>query len=174
METSTRNFSWFSLIVGLISIVVGVWCICTPGTTLAALTVLFIIGFFAAGVLEICLAFTTIRSQGWGWRLTAGIIDILLGIWLCAMPAGQAATILVYVIGFYIFFYSAMGIGESVHLSRYGVSGWGWMLFFNIVGVLASFLFLISPVFGGVFVTWLVGLSFISYGLYRCMLPSVN
>lgn len=172
METQTR-FSWLSLIVGIISIIVGVWCIFTPGSTLSALTLLFIIGFFAAGLFDIILALSTTGSQGWGWRLAAGIIDILLGIWLCAMPGAQAATILVYVVGFYIFFYSAMGIGESVHLSRYHVSGWGWMLFCNIVGVIASFLFLISPAFGGVFVAWLVGLSFISYGIYRCMLPAV-
>lgn len=174
METETKKRSVLSVIVGIVSIIVGVWCIFTPANTLAALTLLFIIGFFAAGILDISLAVTTFRYPGWGWRLFAGIIDILLGIWLCAMPGAEAATVVVYVVGFYIFFYSAMGIVESVHLSRYGISGWGWMLFFNIVGVVTSFLFLISPIFGGVFVSWLVGLSFISYGIYRCLLPSVR
>lgn len=168
-SSPSRKYRWLSVVVGIIFIIVGVWCLFTPASTVAALTLLFIAGFFAAGFFELCIAFTNIGSPNWGWRLACGLIDILLGIWLCAMPAAQAATVLIWVVGFYVFFYSALGIGEACQLRKISGSSWGWMLFFGIVGVICSFVFLLSPVFGAIYLTWLAGLSFISYGLFRCL-----
>lgn len=171
METidysAPRRYPWLSVLVGIIFIAVGVWCMFTPVSTFAALTILFIAGFFAAGVVDIFGALANTHRHNWGWTLVTGIINILLGIWLCAMPASEAATVLVYFVGFYIFFFSAMGIAAAIEMRRFSKS-WGWMLTFAILGVLFSFLFLISPLFGAVYLSWMVGLSFVSYGFFRC------
>lgn len=167
LSTTPRRYRWLSILVGIIFIIVGAWCIFTPFSTVAALTILFIVGFFAAGFFEICAAFATRGSDNWGWRLTAGIINVLLAIWLCAMPVGEASTVLIWVVGFYIFFYSALGIGESCQMFKYGIPNAGWMLVFSILGLVCAFLFLVSPAFGAAYISWLAGLAFITYGIFR-------
>lgn len=171
METidysTRRRYPWLSVVVGIIFIAVGAWCIFTPVSTFAALTILFIAGFFAAGVVDVFSALSNTGRHNWGWLLTAGVINILLGIWLCAMPASEAGTVLVYFVGLYVFFFSAMGIGASIEMRKVARS-WGWPLAFSILGVLCSFLFLISPLFGAIYLSWMAGLSFISYGFFRC------
>lgn len=175
MNTQTKPYHgpgsrWISAVVGLISIIVGVWCLFTPDTTLVALTYVFIFGLFAEGVLELLNAFSSAGRPSMGWRIVIGIIEILLGIWICCMPMAQAALVLIYVVGFWIFFSSATGIAESCQLATFHIRGWGWLLACNIIGLLFSFLFLIGPAIGAVFTVVFAGAAFISYGIFRCSL----
>lgn len=136
---------------------------------LSGLTILFIAGFFAVGFFELWMAFATRGMSNWGWL---GVRHNRCAAWHMAVrhARAEAANVLVWVVGFYVFFYSAMGIGEACQMRKFRVGSWGWMLFFSILGVLCSFLFLVSPVFGAVYLSWLVGLSFVSYGIFRCMI----
>lgn len=167
-NSAPRRYPWLSVLVGIIFVAVGVWCIFTPMSTFAALTILFIAGFLATGVFDIASALMNTSRHNWGWLLVTGIVNLLIGIWLWAMPASEAARVLVYFLGFYVFFFSAMGIVASIEMRKF-VRSWRWMLAFAIIGLICSFFFIMSPVFGAVYLSWMVGLSFISYGFFRCL-----
>lgn len=75
-----------------------------------------------------------------------------------------------YEIGFWMLFHSIIGIGESCELQQYEIKGWGWLLACNILSLVFSFIYLMSPVFGGLFVVFYLGFSFLFYGIFRFIL----
>ena len=162
---------WISLIVGLFSIAAGIGCFVTPGGSLALLTVLFVTTLLAGGILNILFAtLNRKRIAYWSWSLARGIIEVLLGIWLILLPLPVVTTGLIFLVGFWMLFHSIIGIGESCELQQYDIKGWGWLLACNILSLIFSFVYLMSPVFGGLFVVFYLGFSFVFYGVFRFVL----
>ncbi len=171
MKKAVKNW-WISLLVGILAIIMGIWCFTSPGASLIGLTYVFVVGFVLGGIMDIFFAVSN-RNQlyGWGWTLAAGIFELLLGIMLFSMPVASVTLILVYFVGFWILFRSLWSIGESNQLRMLGMKGWGWALALSILCVILSFLYLLSPIFGkGLFVVTLVGLSMLVYGVFRIVL----
>lgn len=170
MRGAVRHW-WTSLIIGLLAVVLGVWCFFTPLATLGALTMLFIVAFFVSGLFEVVFAVGNRRMRGWGWTLAGGIIDLLLGVMLAASPAPAATAVLIYFVGFWIMLRSVWAIGWTSELGSVGVRGWGWLLALAIVGFIFSLVFIFSsPIFGGVFVVAFFSTAMIFYGIFRIWL----
>lgn len=162
---------WVSLLVGILAIVVGIWVIVTPYSSFAALIILFEVALVLAGVLDVLFAVANRKVlYGWGWNLAAGLLEILLGLTLVAIPMVSVGVIMIYVVGFWILFRSIWSIGASFDLHQVGIRGWGWLLTLGILMALLSFLFLLSPAFGGIFIVVFVGIAMLVYGLFRIFL----
>ena len=71
------------LLSGLLSLVVGAFCLRAPVDALLALTFLVACLFTAGGTVKIFAALSY-RFEVWGWPLVSGVIDLVLGvlIWL--------------------------------------------------------------------------------------------
>lgn len=166
----TRNW-WISPIIGILAILLGIWCIASPWATIIALSYLFAISFIASGLFEIIFAVSNKDSiSGWGWTLASGIIDLLFGIIILTLTPAAIALILAYFVGFWIMFRSVWGIGIAADLQRVNAKGWGWLMALAIIGVFMSFVFIMSPLFTTGFIVSLVSLSFIFYGAFRIIL----
>ena len=162
---------WISLITGLLSIAAGIACFVVPADSIAAMTVFFIIVLLSGGIFNVVWALTNRHwNNSWGWGLARGILEILLGIWLMLLPLPLIATMLIYIIGFWMLFQSILGICESCVLSELDIIGWGWMLACNILSLLCAFLFLSAPIYGGIFILAYIGISCILYGAFRIVL----
>ncbi|MCD7901502.1 MAG: DUF308 domain-containing protein [Bacteroides sp.] len=165
------KYWWVSLLIGILGVVIGIWCLFAPDTTLVALTYVFIFGFLISGIFEVAFALSNRNTlPGWGWTLVGGLIDLFFGILLLFLPTASAAMVLIYFVGFWIMFRSVWMIGESFELKRIGSTGWGWFLAFSIFALLFSFIFLVSPFFSGVFIISFVSAAFIVYGISRIYL----
>ena len=112
MRGAVRHW-WTSLVIGLLAVILGVWCFITPMSTLGALTMLFIVAFFASGIFEVVFAVANRHMHGWGWTLSGGIVDLLLGFMLAASPAPVATAVLIYFVGFWIMLRSLWAIGPD-------------------------------------------------------------
>ncbi len=158
--------------MGILAIIMGIFCFAAPGASLIGLTYVFVIGFILGGILDIIFAVSNCDYvYGWGWTLAAGILELLLGVMLFTLPAASVTVILVYFVGFWILFRSIWSIGESAQLRMMGVKGWGWTLALSILCTVLSFLYLLSPTFSkGVFVIALVGISMLVYGTFRIVM----
>lgn len=163
------KYWWISLVVGIMSLAVGIWCLLTPIESLIALSEVMVMALLLSGICHIVFAVANSKSDNyWGWSLVTGILELLLGIWLVILPEPAVAAIFVYVIGFWILFYSVLGIGEACELKRVGVSDWGWLLAFGIITLVLAFIYLMAPaIYGGLFVVVFAGLSFVTYGVFR-------
>lgn len=173
------KFWWVSILIGLLAVALGIWFVFTPLTTLVALAIVFAAAFLVSGIFEIIFAISNKNVlKGWGWTLASGIIDLMFGLILIAMPIDVLTLLLAYFVGFWVMFQSIWAIGTSAELQRNGVKGWGWLMALAILGVIMSFIFIMSPVFATGFIIALVSISFISYGCFRiylgCKLKSLH
>lgn len=161
------KYWWISPIIGLISIILGIWCIADPLTTLVVIGAFFIAGFLISGIFEIIFAISNRNTlNGWGWTLASGIINIVFAMLLLAIPMGTIAALL-FLVGFWVMFQSIWLIGTSIELQRSGIKGWGWSLASGILGIILSFILIANPAFAAGFIVYLLGFSLLLYGVIR-------
>ncbi|NDW10835.1 HdeD family acid-resistance protein [Dysgonomonas sp. 520] len=165
------KYWWVSLLIGIVVLSLGFWCIANPLSTIITFSYFFAISFLFSGLFEIIFAVSNKNSlHGWGWTLTSGIIDLLFGVILLSLPPASIATILAFFVGFWVMFRSIWGMATSIDLQRIGAKGWGWSLLLSILGIILSFIFIISPAFTSVVIVWIIGFAFLTYGIFRIYL----
>lgn len=170
VKGAVKNW-WISLLIGILAIILGIWCITTPWATIITLSIVFATIFIVSGIGEIAYAISNKDNlNGWGWSLASGIIDLLFGIIVASLPPLSIAIVMSYFVGFWVMYRSITAIAQSVELQKLGINGWGWLLAFAILGVLASFIFIISPAFTTAFIVAFVSIGFFFYGIFRIML----
>ncbi len=158
------------LILGIILIIVGIWVFSTPVLSYATLSLLFAVSFFVTGILEIVYAISNRKEMNnWGWSLVGGIIDLLIGILLMALPL-TAMMFLAFYVGFGILFRSVMAIGKAIDLKKLKVGDWGYLLFIGILGLLFSFILIWNPLFAGFTIIFYTGMAFIIMGIFQIFL----
>lgn len=166
LENAIKNW-WISLLVGIIALVLGIWCIFTPVSTFLALTIVFVAAFFVGGILEICFAIANRNIiRNWGWTLAMGVIDLIFAI-ILLMNMEMAPAVFSFVIAFWILFQSISAFGMALDLQAYQGSGWGWILVMSILGLLFSTLLFFQPITAGLFAAYVFGFGFIFYGIAR-------
>ncbi|WP_274628811.1 HdeD family acid-resistance protein [Arvimicrobium flavum] len=87
------GFLW-SLLLGLLTTVVGISLLFNPAAGALSLTMLVAVLFLVLGVVKVLYAFSLRPVSGWGWALASGIISILLGVMIFADYPWSATTIL--------------------------------------------------------------------------------
>lgn len=168
MKNASRNW-WTSLVVGILAVILSIWCLFTPVAALIALSYVFVIGFVLSGIFDIVFAISNRKLMyGWGWTLAAGIIDFLFGILLIALPLPVLTIVFVYFVGFWILFRSIWTIGVAVELNHYTKAG--WLIAFGILSLLFSIFYLFSPSYNGVALIALASVAFLFYGVFRIYL----
>lgn len=173
-KVSSLGFSrywWVPLISGLIFIAFGVWTLCCPAESLEVLAYAFAICFTLAGLFYTGFAFAVSKwSSDWGWTLAFGILEVILGIWLLCLPAPQLTVAFMFIAGFCLLFAAINAVCESFVVSADSV---GWTIvsvIFLILTIAFTVIFLSNPIVGGVAVWLWLGLSLISFGIFRLVL----
>ena len=165
-QTITRSVkNWYiPLIVGILMIAVGIYVFMVPLATYLTLTLLFCISFIIKGLLNI---FFSIRNhkilQGWGWYLVGGLLLLAGGIILSIYPE-ISIVILPFVVGFTLLFSSFYLLGFSFEMKSLGILNWGYAAILSVIGVIFSFMLIVSPVISGLSLVLLTGVSFIVTG----------
>lgn len=171
VQGTVRNW-WISLIVGILSLALGVILIFQPMNYLCTFAHLFMISFVVTGIFEIVFA---LRNNdfiiGWGWGLANGILDILLGVMLFIPKI--TPLMMVYIIGFWIMTKAICGIGISCDLKRILVDKWNKLLLLTTVCLLFSFVFIVSPMLTSKFIVITAAIAFILYGIFRIWLSQI-
>jgi len=107
---------WWSLLSGVLGVVVGGWLLVQPELGLASLTYLLIAFFIIEGVATIMFALEhrTALSGRWAWMLVSGIVDLFLaGVILTGLP-GAVAWALGLIVGINMVFGGASMIGMAL------------------------------------------------------------
>lgn len=161
---------WYiPLLVGLFFVIVSIVVFSSPLTSLITLSILFAISFLFGGISEIAFSIANRHQlENWGWSLAFGIITLIAGLLLVLNPGLSMVTLAFYV-GFIVLFRSVAAISFSLDLKKYGSRNWGWLLGLGILGAIFSFILLWNPLFAGIGVVMLVGLSFLFAGLFSIL-----
>ena len=82
----TREWSgfFFSLLMGVFYLVVGVMFLRHPGEAMVAVTLLLACGFMIGGLFRI-IGSLMYRFPHWGWVFLGGVISLLLGIYIYSL-----------------------------------------------------------------------------------------
>lgn len=162
---------WLPLITGIISLILGIWTLANPAPAMAALAYVFAFGLMGAGVLNLGLGLTlSRRTSGWGWTLALGGLELAAGVWLIAMPESVVVSTFVFVAGFFIVLAAINSLCEAFAMSLYSVWGVLWAVLLLVTTIILGIVFLSDPIGGGIVVWFWLGLSFLSFGLYRIVL----
>jgi uncharacterized membrane protein HdeD (DUF308 family) len=163
----THSRGW-SIGWGVLLIIVGFLALLMPEIAALAtvLTLAWLLAF--AGVVEIVHAFQTRHRSGFGWKLAAGIITLLVGIGILFFPVAGIATLALW-IGALIF---AGGIVRVILAFRVRpAKGWGWVLFDGILSIVIGLLIAWGwPASSIAFIGLLTGFWLLFSGFWRIML----
>lgn len=169
IKNAVKNW-WGYLVIGIIAVALGVFCMFTPFATFAALSVFFVVGFFAGGICQMIFAITNKdRLDNWGWAFTMGVIDFVFGA-ILLLNMYLAPMLLCYLIAFWILLQSIWAIGMSIDLKSIPNSGWGWFFVLSMLALFVSILLLFQPVVVGLFTAYILSFGFIIYGVSRIYL----
>ena len=147
-----------SLIMGILMIVFGVCCMCTPLMTYFGMNVFFVILVTVYGVFSII---GSIASKTYGVGLAFGIISVLLGILMLVFPQLIVLTdvIVMWVTAAWILLMSIYSIYQAIKVKKYSsTKGWIFLLIVGILGVLLGGYSIFHPLVFGMSLASVIGI----------------
>jgi uncharacterized membrane protein HdeD (DUF308 family) len=167
MEMSVdRSLShwWVFILRGILFILVGIYMICSPATSYAALGFIFGLIVFIAGISELLHVYRDRNSRNRRGHLFLGIVDIILGLVLMGHITASV-TIFRIIVGIWFLFR-----GISL-LSSSGIIGRSWLLTLGgIITIIFAALILFNPAFGAMTIILWTAIAFIITGLFNVVL----
>lgn len=168
--TNTVRHWYIPLIFGIIFLGCGIYVFTVPLATYVTLSVIFSISFLVSGITEIFFSLQNSKSlQGWGWFLVSGLLTAAIGAYLISNPAISMA-VLPFVIGITLLFRSFQLLGFAFDLKSQKILSWGNVAITSVGGIIFSLLLLFNPIFTGISLVTLTGVSFIFIGIASVML----
>lgn len=123
-----RSWPWV-LALGIAALVAGLITVVWPGVTVLALVVVLGVFLLIAAGAEIGWSIAERHTQGWGFILFRGIVDLITGIVVLAWP-DVTAYVLALLLGIWLFVYAAMTLwyayrhrGERPHTGHFLAKG---------------------------------------------------
>ncbi len=172
LQTITKSVKhWYiPLIIGIILIAAGIYVFMVPLETYVTLSVLFSISFIIIGILKI---FFSIRNhkilKGWGWYLVGGHLSLAVGIILSIYP-GISIVILPFAVGFILLFISFLLLRFSFEMKNLEILSWGNAAILSVLGIIFSFMLVVSPLISGISLVVITGVAFIFTGISSIVL----
>lgn len=156
---------WLLLVAGVLCMAAGVAVFCFPADSYVALSIMFGVIMLVTGVTELVVA---VSSRNWfmtrGYNIVGGILDIVVGIMLCAWPQVTMAVLPIF-LGIWLIYHSFMIIGLAGDMSAFRVSGSGWLIFGGILLLVLSIMIVLNPFSLGVsIIVALLGVGLIVLG----------
>ncbi len=162
------KYWWIPLITGLLAIGLGIWCLCDPSGSIPVLAYTFAAILIVAGCMNFSFAIGSSKFyHGWGWSIALGILEFICGIWLWFLPPEILEVAFMYCIGIWILVVAVNGISEACVLSTVSPLWIIWMILLLVATIGFAIVFITNPILSGI-TEWIwLGVSLITYGIYR-------
>ncbi|HEY2632101.1 MAG TPA: DUF308 domain-containing protein [Solirubrobacteraceae bacterium] len=158
---------WMALLLGLVSIAVGILALAYPGPTLKTIAIIFGIYLLVAALVQVALAFgESERSRG-ALLLSAAVAGIA-GMIVIRHPGGSVEVVAL-AFGIYLVI---MGIMRLFAVA-YAVGGRGWLTLWGLVDLLAGIVIVAWPKFGVTTFVVVIAIVLLARGIVMCALAFV-
>lgn len=132
------------LVIGVVSVVVGVMVLVWPGPTIVVLAVLFGIYLLVSGVFQLVAAFGGHVSGGWrAMLLVSAVLSFILGFF-ALRHLGDAILLMALWIGIGWMFRGVAVLVAAADAPS-GTAGRGWNVFFGIVLLIGGGMLIVWP-----------------------------
>lgn len=174
IERATRAVRhwWLLLLAGILSIVLGIVVFVFPLESYVTLSLLFGILMLVVGAAQLIVSATSGNYLMMrGYFIVGGIIDLLIGIFLCVYPSVSLVALPV-MMGIFLLYHSFMIIAFGGDLDTFRLSGSAWVICGGILLLILSVMVLANPLSIGIeTVIIIAGLGLIMLGV---MLASIS
>lgn len=109
-------------LLGVLSLIVGLYAVRHVLITLLALALLLGIFWIVSGAVELFMALSHREMRHRGWNSVMGVISVLAGIIVLAIP-GISLLVLAVVLSVWLVFFGVMQISIAVRIRALGASG---------------------------------------------------
>lgn len=162
---------WLMMAAGILTVAAGIAVFVFPMESYVALSILIGILMLVVGAAQLIVALTSGNYLAMrGYMVVGGIIDVLLGLFLCVYP-GVTFALLPVMLGIWMMYHSFMMISFGGDLETFNIGGSTSVVVGGILLLLLSIMVLANPFSAGVAtVVVMAGLGLIVLGLLLCWL----
>ncbi len=165
LEAVGRSWGWL-LLLGILSLLLGVALLVWPGKTIVVLATLLGIYLLISGIFQIVAGFATSGMET-GLRalaIVAGIVSVLLGLFAFRSIA-HSVVLLVLLIGFgWLFRGIVRAVAAIADKTTYAR---GWQIAEGLLGALAGLVILIWPAPSLQVLAWVSGFALVVLGIFE-------
>ena len=160
---------WLLLLAGILCIALGIAVFVFPLESYVTLSILFGVLMLVIGAAQLIISATSGNYLMMrGYLIVGGIIDLLIGIFLCINP-GITLVALPIIMGICLLYNSFLVILFGGDLDTFRISGGAWMTVGGILMLVLSILVLLNPLsFGIEMVVVLAGIGLLMFGIMLC------
>ena len=171
VDRATRAIKhwWLLLLAGILCMALGIAVFVFPLESYVTLSILFGVLMLLIGAAQLIISATSGNYLMMrGYLIVGGIIDLLIGIFLCINP-GITLVALPIIIGISLMYNSFLVIAFGGDLDTFRISGGAWMTVGGILMLVLSILVLLNPLsFGIEMVVVLAGIGLLMFGIMLC------
>ena len=163
--SKTVRHWWLYMLTGILSIIAGIIVFCNPIESYLTLSIMFGILMLFSGIVELVVSAT---SRNYfttrGYSIVNGILNLILGIFLCCYPRVTMLALPV-ILGVWMLLNSFTIIGLGSDMDSFRVRGSGWVIAGGVILLLLSLGITFFPLtLGTASVVILTGCAFIFFG----------
>jgi uncharacterized membrane protein HdeD (DUF308 family) len=162
---------WLLAIAGLLCVLAGIAVFVFPIQSYMALSIIFGVLVLLVGAAQLIIASSSSNYLAMkGYWVVGGVLDILLGIFLCIYP-NVTLMLLPVMMGIWMMYHSFMILAFGSDLENFSISGSGGTIFGGILLLILSVMVLINPFGAGVAtILVLTGVGLMVFGCLLCWL----
>lgn len=161
--TNVHKHWWAILLRGIIGILFAILLVTATGFALDVLIILLGVYLLFDGLLSVIASFLATGHKNWWLLLLEGIVSVIVGIFVLAMP-GATLTILIYLVAIWAIITGFFEFIASL-VSSWAIPG---KVFIGVTGVISFVLgviILIYPLISLVAMIWLIAIYAFVIGL---------
>lgn len=164
---------WLLAIAGILCILAGIAVFVFPVQSYVALSIIFGILVLLVGAAQLIIASSSSNYLAMkGYWVVGGVLDILLGIFLCIYP-NVTLMLLPVMMGIWMMYHSFMILAFGGDLENFSIKGSGGTIFGGILLLILSIMVLINPFGAGVAtILVLTGVGLMVFGFILCWLAT--
>lgn len=165
---------WLMMLAGIVCVAMGIAVFVFPLQSYVVLSILTGVMMLVVGAAQLVVASTSGNYLAMrGYMIVGGVIDVLLGIFLCVYP-GVTLALLPILLGIWLLYHSFMLISFGGDLETFRVKGSGWTVFGGVILLLLSITVLLNPFSAGIATVILVaGVGLLVMGVLICMVSMI-
>lgn len=152
IDRATRAIKhwWLLLLAGILCVALGVAVFVFPLESYVTLSILFGVFLLVSGTAQLIIALSSGNYLMMrGYIIAGGVIDLLLGIFLCAFPA-VSLVVLPIMMGICMLYHSFMTIAFGGDMETFRLSGSTWVICGGVILLILSLLVLANPLSVGI------------------------
>ena len=152
-----------AVVLGVISIILGVLAIAYPGATVVTVAIFFAAWLFVTGVYEVIVSFT--RDGDTAMRVfhaIIGVLSVIVGFALLRSPF-QSVEVMIFVLGIFWLVQGIMTFAAAFSVKQ----GRNWGIAMGILGVLAGIVILVYPISSAITLAFIGGIWLVILGIMQ-------